>query len=267
MIQECYRDKICVVTGAAAGIGYAVCKKLLEFGAIVFMADIDVKGLETVVDDLSEYAGKVFAVPTNVTKQEQVQKLIHDAALYKGHLDFLFNNAGIGATMPFETVTLDIWKKVIDLNLWSVIYGIDTAIPIMRKQGFGHIVNTSSIAGILPPPYQAVYSTTKYAVTGLTECLRYELHDEGVYFTTVCPGNVATAIWKGIDVPADATPADEAAQIILEGVANKESIIVFSYFYKEMYIKCRVDPAFQDEILLDTARKRRDNYRTKGTYI
>lgn len=266
-MQEYYQDKVCVVTGAAAGIGYAVCKKLLGIGSIVFMADIDASGLKKAMDNLSKYAGKVFTVPTDVTKQEQVQKLIQDAAVNEGHLDFLFNNAGVGATMPFETVTLDIWKKVINLNLWSVIYGVHTAIPIMRKQGFGHIVNTSSIAGIVPPPYQAVYSTTKYAVTGLTECLRYELQDEGIYFTTICPGNVATSIWAGIDVPADAMPADEAAQIILEGVANKESIIVFADSYKELYMKCRMDSAFQEKVFLNLARERRENYRTKGSYI
>jgi len=267
MMQEYYQDKVCVVTGAAAGIGYAVCKNLLEAGAHVFMADIDVNGLKKTMDDLGKYAEKAFIVPTDVTNQEQVQKLVQDAAVYEGHLDFLFNNAGVGATMPFETVTLDIWEKVININLWSVIYGIHTAIPIMRKQGSGHIVNTSSIAGILPPPYQAVYSTTKYAVTGLTECLRYELHDEGIYFTTVCPGNVTTSIWKGLDVPADAMPADEAGRIILEGVAKKESMIVFDDSYKELYMKCRMDPAFQEEVFLNLARERRENYRTKGTYI
>jgi len=266
-MQEYYQDKVCVVTGAAAGIGYAVSKKLLEIGAMVFMADIDVNGLKKAFDDLGKYTGKGFTVQTDVMEQEQVQKLIQEAAVYEGHLDFLFNNAGVGATMPFETVTLDIWKKVMNLNLWSVIYGVHTAIPIMRRQGFGHIVNTSSIAGIVPPPYQAVYSTTKYAVTGLTECLRYELHDEGIYFTTVCPGNVATSIWKGMDVPADAVSADEAAQIILEGVANKESMIVFADSYKELYIKCRMDPAFQEKVFLDLARERRENYRTKGSYI
>lgn len=267
MMQEYYLDKVCVVTGAAAGIGYAVCKKLLEFGSIVFMADIDEKGLEKAIDDFREYTGKVFAVPTDVTKQEQVQKLIQDAAVYNGHLDFLFNNAGVGATMLFENVTLDIWNKVININLWSVIYGINTAVPIMRKQGFGHIVNTSSVAGVIPAPYQAVYSATKYAVTGMTECLRYELYDEGIYFTTVCPGNVATSIWKGIAIPADATPVDEAAQIILNGVANKESIIVFSDYYKEIYIKCRKDPVFQEKLMLGLARERRENFRTKGTYL
>ena len=267
MMQEYYQNKVCVVTGAAAGIGYAVCKKLLQIGATVFMADIDVNELKKAVDALSTDVGKGFAAPTDVTKPEQVQKLIQDAAVFKGHLDFLFNNAGIGATMPFETVTLDTWKKVINLNLWSVIYGVDAAIPIMRKQGFGHIVNTSSIAGIVPPPYQAVYSTTKYAVTGLTECLRYEFHDEGVNFTTVCPGNVVSSIWKGMEVPADAMPADEAAQIILEGVAKKEGMIVFSDTYKELYMKCRMDPAFQEKVFLDLARERRENYKTKGSYI
>lgn len=79
-----------------------------------------------------------------------------------------------------------------DTNLWSVIYGVHAALPIMLKQGSGHIVNTSSIAGIIPPPQQALYCATKYGVTGLTEALRYEFAEKGLRFSTICPANIAT---------------------------------------------------------------------------
>lgn len=130
----------------------------------------------------------------DVTKQEQVQQMIQTAASRHGRLDFLFNNAGVGGTLPIEDVTLEHWRRIIDLNLWGVIYGVDAALPIMRRQGGGHIVNTSSVAGLLPIPFQAMYCATKYAVVGLSESLRYEVEDQGIRFSVVCPGNVATAI-------------------------------------------------------------------------
>ena len=170
----------------------------------------------------------------DVTVQEQVQRGIEATAEKAGKLDILFNNAGVGGTMPFEG-HLEDWKTIIDTNLWSVIYGVHTAVPIMLKQGFGHIVNTSSIAGIAPPPFQALYSLTKYGVTGLTECLRYEYADRGLYFSTICPANIATPIFnKGIDgqahgelrIPDDAYPVERAASLILDRVAEHKGIIV-----------------------------------------
>ncbi|MEN6552474.1 MAG: SDR family oxidoreductase, partial [Methanobacterium sp.] len=153
-------------------------------------------------------------------------------------------------------------------NLWSVIYGVHTAVPIMLKQGFGHIVNTSSIAGIVPPPFQALYSLTKYGVTGLTECLRYEYADKGIYFSTICPAFVATPILnKGIDgvprgelkIPEDAYPADKAAIDSLDKVAEHNGIIVIP---EEPNTELWQDYVLGkgDEFLLNLARERRADY-------
>ena len=102
---------------------------------------------------------------------------------------------GIGATLPYEKATLENWKAVIDTNLechlWCACCRADHL-----KQGFGHIVNTSSIAGVTPPPFQALYCLTKYGVTGLTESLRYEYAEKGLNFSTICPANIATPIFQ-----------------------------------------------------------------------
>ena len=273
-ITEHFEGKGCVVTGAASGIGLAVSQLLLKSGAVVFMADRDAKTLAAEMERLGGVAGKAHPAEVDVTVQEQVQKLIEDAASRHGRLDFLFNNAGIGCTRPVEEATLEHWRRIIDINLWGVIFGVHAAIPIMRKQGGGHIVNTSSISGLIPMPYQALYCATKFAVTGLSESLRFELVDENVRFSVVCPGDVATRIYgtplvgERIDVkPPDwAMPADEAARVILEGVAKGESIIVLPEKVRQDWVRYRTQLERADDELLALARRRKAAFRAGGKH-
>jgi len=273
-VEEYFRDKSCVVTGAASGIGFALTEALLQAGGVVLMADRDTKMLASAVEQFSTYAGRVHSLSVDVTNQEQVRHMVEDAASRNGRLDFLFNNAGIGGTMPFDQVTLEHWRRIIDLNLWGVIYGIHFALPLMRKQEGGHIVTTSSLAGLLPIPFQAIYCTTKYAVVGLSESLRFELQDQGIYFSVACPGSVVSRIW-GTPVigerveqkpPADAIPATEAAKIILTGVANQEGIIALPESARSLWRQYCGDPEAAESILLDMARQRRSSFQSKGWF-
>jgi NAD(P)-dependent dehydrogenase (short-subunit alcohol dehydrogenase family) len=263
--EDYFRDKGCVVTGAASGIGLALSTALLQGGAVVFMADVNAEGLSSAVEGLRQHAGRVHPATVDVTNQEQVRQLIEDAASRHGRLDVLFNNAGIGATVPIEQVKLEQWRLIMDINLWSVIYGVHTALPIMRRQGGGQIVSTASLAGIVPLPFQALYCMTKHAVVGLSESLRLELADEGIDFSVVCPANVATAIFQGAP-PADAIPADTAAETILAGVAKKEPIIVLPESARRFWNAYRTAPEATEKWLLDMAKERRESYRTKGKY-
>jgi len=273
-VEEYFHDKGCVVTGAASGIGYAVSEALLKAGAVVFLADRDTKMLASAVEQLGADAGRVHPVNVDVTSQEQVQQLIQDAASRHGRIDCLFNNAGIGATMQIGEATLEHWRRLIDINLWGVIYGVHAAIPIMRHQGGGHIINTASLAGLIPIPFQALYNTTKYAVVGLSESLRFELADEGIHVSVVCPSDVATRIYgtpiigerQEVKPPDNAIPAKEAAQTILAGVANKEGIIVLPESAGQMWLQYRTSPESSENFLLNMARQRRSAYQSKGSY-
>lgn len=265
-VEEYFRDKVCVVTGAASGIGFAFSEALLQAGAVVLLADLDSQRLTAAVDQLSTHAGRMYSMPVDVTNEEQVQQMVEGTAARHGHLDLLFNNAGIGGTIPIEAATLEHWRRIIDINLWGVIYGVHYALPIMRKQGSGHIVNTASIAGLIPPPFQALYCATKYAVVGLSESLRFELADEGIHFTVVCPANVATGIFGSAKPPEDAISAEEAAQITLEGVAHKQGIIAFPERYRQMWRQYWSNPEAFDSVARDEARRRRSAYQTKGNY-
>ena len=244
--SEYFREKICIVTGANSGIGYAMSAELLKRGAIVYMAGRNKEKITEAVEGLAAYKNRIHPVIVDVTNQTQVQKAISDTKAEAGRIDLLFNNAGIGQGSLFETVTLADWKKIIDTNLWSVIYGVHFAVPIMLEQGFGHIVNTGSFNGIFPSSFQALYCTTKFGVTGLTECLRYEYADKGLFFSTICPANVATPIFKKdfdgrvndeVPIPSDAYPVDKAAEYILDKVAERRGIIIVPEEpFKQLYL-------------------------------
>ncbi len=265
-MKNYFNGKVCVVTGAASGIGLQVAKDLSASGAVVFMADVDAERLARAHAEIAR--DNVQAVVADVTKEEQVRAMIERAAGYNGRLDILFNNAGVGATYPWETVTLDMWRFVLNLNLWGVIHGLHYAVPIMRKQGGGHIVNTASIAGLLDIPYQAVYCATKAAVAAIGECLRYELADENVHVTTIYPGNVATAIFAGVgSLPEDAISVEDAVKTILDAVARQESAVILPESTRLWAEQIERDPEFREAIMMGMARERRHNYQTKGTYF
>ncbi|AIS32339.1 MAG: SDR family NAD(P)-dependent oxidoreductase [Methanobacterium formicicum] len=273
---EYYKDKICIVTGANSGIGYAVSEELLKRGAIVYMAGRNPDKVSKAAQKLSKFKDRVHTIIVDVTVQEQVENAINNTVAETGRLDLLFNNAGVGGTLQFETATMEDWKNIIDVNLWSVIYGVHTAVPIMLKQGSGHIINTSSIAGLLPPPFQALYSLTKFGVTGMTECLRYEYAEKGLHFSTICPANIATPIFqKSIDgtthdeikIPDDAYPVDKAAQIILDRVSEYKGIIVVPEepYTKQWKLYCQQNEEVE-EVMLQMARDRREAYEKGGNY-
>lgn len=264
--QEYFHGKCCVVTGAASGIGFALTEELLRAGAVVFMADRNEKFLSSAVEQLKDYSKVIHPVIVDVTNQEQVQKLIEDAASIHGSIDFLFNNAGIGASGPIEEATLEYWRRIVDINMWGVIYGIHAALPIMRRQHSGHIITTSSIAGLMPFPYQSLYCTTKYAVAGLSESLRHELRDENIRFSVVCPGEVATRIWgtpiigesRDVKPPENAISAEEAANTILEGIVKNVGIITLPERSYKLWRDYWSSPESYEDFMQEMAKQRRE---------
>jgi len=232
--NDYFKDQICFVTGANSGIGFALSEELLKRGATVYLAGRDLKKVSDAAGRLPAFEDRVHPLQVDVTSRMQVRKAIEQTAAEEGRLDLLFNNAGILQMALFETTTPEEWNLIVDTNLWSVIYGTHAAVPIMLRQGSGHIVNTSSVGGIIPYPMQALYNTTKFAVTGFTESLRFEYAEKGLHFSTVCPGPVATPIYGKrlgkpdplMKVPGDAIPPGTAAPFILDRVAERMGIII-----------------------------------------
>jgi NAD(P)-dependent dehydrogenase (short-subunit alcohol dehydrogenase family) len=261
--NECYRDKVAVVTGGASGIGLALAETLLSYGAErVALADFSDENLKRETARLnSTYAGKVLGIHCNVTEEDDVQGMIQRAVEFGGRIDILFNNAGAGLSGAFDKQTNQDWEKAFALNFYGALYGIRAVLPIMRKQGGGHIVNTISGIAFIPMAYQTMYSATKAALNGLTLALRYELWDENIRLTSATPGTTATAIWKGgaAGAPPGAQSAEQAAQTILAGVARNERLVLGDDQDVRGAKNC-FNPdaaAALDDYLLNVARKRR----------
>lgn len=231
-----FSGRSAVVTGAASGIGLAIAERLAQHGASVVLADVDADRAHTHAQDLREQGAQASAAALDVTDRGAIEALLQRVAKEHGRLDFMFNNAGVGGTLPFDQATPEQWDRILALNLRSVIDGTHAAFRLMSTQGIGHIINTASISGLVPVPLQALYNTTKFAVVGLSTTLRPEAAAHGVRVSVVCPGQVATAIWgtsilgerdAAATAPREAVSADDAAVAVLRGVQRNDAVITF----------------------------------------
>ena len=233
-----FENKTAFVTGGASGIGKALATELAKRGALVTIADVNEKLIAEVVISFEQQGYKVKGVRLDVTDRDAVKEAIEDIVKAHGHLDYVFNNAGISLIGEAQFYIYDDWKKIIDINLYGCINGVFTAYPIMVKQGYGHIINTASIAGLVAWPGEASYSASKYGIVGLSYELRAEGSDMGVNVSVVCPGKVETPIYmttkainlnreEGLKHRKPGVSPEKCADIILRGVKkNKQTIIV-----------------------------------------
>jgi len=267
-----FRDKVAIVTGAGSGIGKALSEELARRGAHVFISDVHAERLEEVRAGIEKAGGKVTAQVLDVTDWDAVKAMVDGAAEEGGKLDYIFNNAGIVVIGESRDVTVDDWKAVLDVNLNGVVHGVNAAYPIMVEQGFGHIVNTSSIEGLIPFPVSASYVASKHAVLGMSTSLRAEGADLGVKVSAVCPGYIKTRIFTEsktakFDLPGmvekllpdrlGITP-DECATRILRGVEKNMPIIPVTSFAWIMWILYRVSPRLVIAITRRTVNRMRD---------
>lgn len=261
--SEYYQDKVAVVTGGASGIGLALAETMLSFGAKqVVLADFSDENLKRETTRLNlAYPGKVLGVHCNVTKEEDVEGMIRKAAEFGGRIDILFNNAGAGLGGIFDQQTNEDWEKAFALNFYGALYGIRAVLPIMRKQGSGHIVDIISGIAFMPMARQTMYAATKAALNGLTLALRYELWDENIRVTSATPGTTATGIWKagGTEAPPGAQTPEQSAQTILAGVAKNDRLVLGDEGDVSGAKNCFNPDAADgvEDYLLNVARKRR----------
>ena len=189
-----YRDAVCLITGGGSGIGEALGRELARRGALVVLADRRLEGAEVVAAEIRADGGQAESLALDVREADAFGAVIDGVLRDHGRLDYLFNNAGIGIGGPFEEHTLDDWRYIVDVNIMGVVYGTHAAYPRMIEQGFGHIVNTASMAGQIATPGLSAYGTTKHAVVGLTRSLRIEAARHGVRASAFCPGVINTRI-------------------------------------------------------------------------
>jgi NAD(P)-dependent dehydrogenase (short-subunit alcohol dehydrogenase family) len=248
-----FSGKTAIVTGGASGIGRAVCEELGERRAVVIVADVDHVRAEAVAQSITSAGGRAQARSLDVRDAAAFQKLVDDTAAEHGRLDYLFNNAGIAIGGEERDVSLEDWNKVLDVNLHGVVHGVRAAYAVMVRQGSGHIVNTASLAGLVPATGEISYTTAKYGVVGLSHALRAEGARLGVKVSVVCPGFIDTPILvnspiRGADADKlrtllpKAMPPERCARIILRGVAKNRSTIVVTGLAWGLWWLSRVSP-------------------------
>jgi NAD(P)-dependent dehydrogenase (short-subunit alcohol dehydrogenase family) len=190
-----FRDRVAVVTGGASGIGRAMATRFAAAGMRLVLADIEEAALATAVDEFRAGGAEVVGVRTDVAVAADVEALRERALEAFGAVHVVCNNAGVGGS-GLVGAPLEVWNWVIGVNLWGVVHGVHTFLPLLLDQNEGHIVNTASLAGLGGVPGLGIYCTTKSAVVGLSESLYYDLQGLGteVGVSVLCPGFVQTQI-------------------------------------------------------------------------
>lgn len=194
------RNKVIAITGASSGIGRATALTLAARGATVVLGARRSDRVERLAGEIRERGGRAVAVATDVRRRDDLTRLVDTAVTDFGQLDVLVNNAGIGPISPLDDLRVDEWDDMIDVNLRGVLHGIAAALPVFRRQGFGHLVTVASTAAYRTVPGQAVYSATKTAVRAVCEGLRQEVGD-ATRVTVVSPGFVHTDFVNAVADP------------------------------------------------------------------
>jgi len=237
------QGKVVVITGASSGLGEATARDLSAQGATVALGARRADRIKSLADELTLRGGKALAVPTDVIHSEQVKKLVDRAVQAHGRIDVMINNAGLMPQSPLERLRIDEWDRMIDVNVKGVLYGIAAALPYMKQQKSGHIINVSSVAGHKVRAGGAVYAATKHAVLALSEGLRQEVKPYNIRTTVISPGAVATELPNSISEPdiaesfhkfyeSFAIPADSFARAVAFAIGQPEDVDVNEILFR-----------------------------------
>jgi NAD(P)-dependent dehydrogenase (short-subunit alcohol dehydrogenase family) len=200
-----------VITGAGSGLGRALALDLAGRGASVVISDIDASSAEDTAKLVRGQGVRAEVIPCDVANRDAVFGLVEETERRLGGIDFIANNAGVAVGGPFEEISIEDWRWAADINLWGVVYGCQAAVPKMKAQGHGYILNVASAAGLLAPPAMSAYNVTKAGVVALSEGLYAEYKSIGIRVAVLCPTFFKTNI---IGSGRGATTDKDDAQII-----------------------------------------------------
>ncbi|MCT8268991.1 SDR family oxidoreductase [Afifella sp. JA880] len=237
------KGKVIVITGASSGLGEATARHLAEQGATVVLGARRAERIDAIAKELTDQGHKALAVTTDVTRRDQVAALVDKAVETFGRIDVMLNNAGLMPLAPLERLKIDEWDRMVDVNVKGVLYGIAAALPHMKRQKSGHIINVSSVYGHKVAPGAAVYCGTKYAVRAISEGLRQEVKPYDIRTTVISPGAVATElldhiseedIAKGVreHVAEIAVPALSFARMVAFAVSQPAEVDVNEILFR-----------------------------------
>jgi NADP-dependent 3-hydroxy acid dehydrogenase YdfG len=234
------KDKVVVITGASSGLGEAAARYLAALGAKVVLGARRIDRLQDLAREIG--AGNDAVVETDVTRREDLKRLVDHAVKLHGRVDVLVNNAGLMPSSMLEKLHVDEWDRMIDVNIKGVLYGIAAVLPYMIQQKSGHIINVSSVAGHKVGPGGTVYAATKHAVRVISEGLRQEVKPYNIRTTIISPGAVATELTQTItdpDVAAgmsavyqQAIPADSFANVVIFAMSQPEYVDINEVLFR-----------------------------------
>jgi NADP-dependent 3-hydroxy acid dehydrogenase YdfG len=273
-----FSGRVAMVTGAGSGIGKALVEELAKEGATVVFGDRDFERVQSLAHTLGSSNGRMQAVKLDVTRFDDFNALVKETVKDRGHLDFLFNNAGIAVGGEARDYRIEDWRDVIDVNLNGVVNGVAAAYPVMVSQGSGHIVNVASIEGLVPLPNIVSYAASKFGVVGLSNVLRIEGAGLGVKVSVVCPGHIKTRIYeesKMINLDRAkmlaelgdrfALTPEECARQILKGVERNQRLIIVTRMAKFLWWFYRNCPELFLFLMRRLMEKSRREFRTENT--
>jgi short-subunit dehydrogenase len=260
--MKSFNGKVAAITGAGSGMGRELAYELAQAGCALSLSDVNEKGLEETAAKAREYGVNVTAQRVDVAKRDEIYAWAKKTRDDHGKVNLIFNNAGVALNSPLATITQDEFEWIVNINFWGVVNGTQAFLPYLQEAGEGHIINTSSLFGLIGTPGTGAYSATKFAVRGYTESLRIELDmmNCGVSCTCVHPGGIRTAINQQARVGKDVekvlgmnpdvarekfdkllntTSANKAAKIILGAVKRDARRVVVGPDAKAMDIVVR----------------------------
>jgi len=284
-----FKDKNGFITGAASGIGRSFALALARRGMNLHITDINIDGLEKVKSEVKKRGVKVFASKCDVSKYEDFEKAANEFYEKMGEVDLLINNAGISMGVDMLNIDLEVWRKVMETNLWSIIHSIKAFLPRMVKRGSGHIVNMASGAGVLGIAEPLPYIASKFGVVGLSETFFARLKNLGINVSVLVPAWVKTNILKIdtdkivyppkllkdfgkekldetyttlMDVIAEgAISPDDAVEKYLEGIEKNQLYVFDADYYLELLEMKGKDPKQYENILVEGLMNRGNAFR------
>ncbi|HEY6561663.1 MAG TPA: SDR family oxidoreductase [Polyangiaceae bacterium] len=254
--------QVAIVTGGASGIGRALAKELARRGVEVVVADVQTELAETAAAEIRRQGGRATAARLDVRDAPAFAKLARDTVERAGHIDYLFNNAGIGRGGEVSEYSLADWDDVVDVNLRGVAYGVQAVYPIMLARRSGHIINTASTAGLISTPGLGGYSATKHAVVGLSKAMRIEAKAHAVKVSVLCPGVIRTPLLTKVGQFPGVREEDARALLerfrpmdpqafaraALDCVAKNQGVIVVPRWYKALWLLERMSPTLAETL-------------------
>jgi NADP-dependent 3-hydroxy acid dehydrogenase YdfG len=219
--------KTAIVTGASSGIGMAIAKRLAKGKINVVLVARNEEKLSALEAELNnDHLGKALAIPTDVSDQAAVQKMVEQAEKHFGQADILVNNAGVMLSAAITDGSLHDWEKMIDVNIKGILYGLHEVIPQMVARKSGHIINIASVSGFEVTKKSAVYSATKFAVRAISSGLEKELAHTGVKVTNISPGMVDTSLARRGNINRKPLDAADIAEAVYYALTQPEHVNV-----------------------------------------